>query len=237
MRSPALALAALGLAMLAIAGPASAASKNVQHLDTLPEAKNATAINFLEYSRPGRRHARDRPLRAEVVLARRTRRNPALLDEVTAEDLRLQGDPPVDFSPDAAPFSTFWQNEDMDVDQQRKLALLSRDPRAYAGSTTREPGEPDPNGATNIAGVYVVDAKDPARPAAAELPAAAHRPHDHLRQRLQVALDGRPRQHQPSARRARLDLRAADHRHRPEQPAPARRPTRCSRSTCSAATA
>ena len=86
-----------------------------------------------------------------------------LLDEVTAEDLRLEGDPPVDFSPDAAPRSTFWQNEDMDVDQKRKLALLSRDPRAYAGSTTREPGEADPNGATNIAGVYVIDAKDPRR--------------------------------------------------------------------------
>ena len=89
--------------------------------------------------------------------------NPVLLDEVTAEDLRLTGDPPVDFSPDAAPRSTFWQNEDMDVDRKRKLALLSRDPRAYAGSTSREPGEPDPNGATNIAGVYVIDAKDPRR--------------------------------------------------------------------------
>ena len=59
--------------------------------------------------------------------------------------------------------STFWQNEDMDVDAKRKLVLLSRDPRAYAGSTTREPGEPDPNGATNIAGVYVVDAENPKR--------------------------------------------------------------------------
>ena len=49
----------------------------------------------------------------------------------------------------------------MDIDQERKLALLSRDPRAYAGSTSREPGEADPNRATNIAGVYVVDAKDP----------------------------------------------------------------------------
>ena len=88
---------------------------------------------------------------------------PVLLDEVTAEDLRLPGDPPVDFCPDAAPRSTFWQNEDMDVDRERKLAILSRDPRAFAGSTSREPGEADPNGATNIAGVYVVDAKDPAK--------------------------------------------------------------------------
>ena len=50
----------------------------------------------------------------------------------------------------------------MDVDQDRKLALISRDPRSYWGSTSRDPGEADPNGATNIAGVYVVDAKDPA---------------------------------------------------------------------------
>ena len=40
--------------------------------------------------------------------------------------------------------------------------LISRDPRSYAGSTSREPGEPDPNGATNIAGVYVIDAANPA---------------------------------------------------------------------------
>ena len=86
---------------------------------------------------------------------------PQLLDELTAEQLRLTGDPAVNFEPDSAPFSTFWQNEDMDVDRTRKLAFLSRDPRAYAGSTTREPGEADPNGATNIAGVYIVDAKDP----------------------------------------------------------------------------
>ena len=65
--------------------------------------------------------------------------------------------------PGGDPKSTFWQNEDMDVDQSRKLVLISRDPRSYRGSTSREPGETDPNGATNIAGVYVVDARNPAR--------------------------------------------------------------------------
>jgi hypothetical protein len=93
--------------------------------------------------------------------------DPQLLDELDAEALRLQGDPPVDFTevrgtPTNAgtPRSTFWQNKDMDVDKRRKLALLSRDPRAFAGSTIRDPGDPDPNGATNIAGVYVVSASD-----------------------------------------------------------------------------
>ena len=41
----------------------------------------------------------------------------------------------------------------MDVDHRRKLAFLSRDPRAYGGST-------NPN--TNVAGGYIVDVKDPA---------------------------------------------------------------------------
>ncbi len=149
--------AATAALLLAFAPAASGASKNVELLDNLPEAANATAVNFLEFKH-----------RADVMLV--TGRfglksysladpaHPKLLDGLTAEELRLQGDPPVDFG---AAQSTFWQNEDMDVDQHRKLALLSRDPRAYRGSTSREPGEPDPNGATNIAGVYVVDAKDP----------------------------------------------------------------------------
>ena len=151
---------ALAGALLVFAAPASAASKNVKQLDQLPEAKYATAINFLQY-----KHGSD----VMLVTGRfglksyslRDPRHPRLLDSITSEDLRLPGDPPVSFDEDN--LSTFWQNEDMDVDQDRKLALISRDPRSYKGSTSRGPGEPDPNGATNIAGVYVVDAKDPAR--------------------------------------------------------------------------
>jgi hypothetical protein len=151
--------------------------KNVQLMANLPEAANATAINFLTYGKKHRGHGRwdwiwdwhDRDRGQDVMLV--TGRfglksydladpaHPKLLDEITAEELRLPGDPPYSA---ANPTSTFWQNEDMDVDAKRKLALLSRDPRAYRGSTTREPGEADPNGATNIAGVYVVDAKNPA---------------------------------------------------------------------------
>jgi hypothetical protein len=40
----------------------------------------------------------------------------------------------------------------MDVDQKRKLAFLSRDPRAFGGSTSSN---------NDIAGVYIVDAKNP----------------------------------------------------------------------------
>ncbi len=167
---------ALGLgALLLFAAPASGASKNVKLLDNLPEVKDATAINFLEYG--GKRDkgwGRSKHRRSHDVMlvtgrfglksySLRDPAHPELLDEVTAEELRLPGDPAVNFDPAQGPVSTFWQNEDMDVDRDRKLALLSRDPRAYAGSTTREPGEPDPNNATNIAGVYIIDAKDPKR--------------------------------------------------------------------------
>ena len=45
-----------------------------------------------------------------------------------------------------------WENEDMDVDQNRKLVFVSRDPRAYGGST----GNP-----ASRSGIYVVDVRDP----------------------------------------------------------------------------
>ncbi len=166
MRGRGLALGALG-ASLVFAAPAAGqaptvpgASKNVERVKTITEAKDATAINFLEYRGRG-------PREVMLVTGRFGLKayslddpaNPKLLDELSAERLKLEGDPDVDFG--SNPPSTFWQNEDMDVDQDRKLVLLSRDPRAYKGSTTREPGEADPNGATNIAGVYVVDARDP----------------------------------------------------------------------------
>ena len=221
MRGKGLALGALG-ALLVFAAPASGASKNVKLLDNLPEAKDATAINFLEYGK-GKRERDVMLVTGRFGLKSYSLddpRHPELLDEVTAEELRLPGDPPVrPVGAPGAPQSTFWQNEDMDVDRKRKLALLSRDPRAYAGSTTREPGEADPNGATNIAGVYVIDAKDPERPEAAELRAAADRPHHHLHQRLRVAVDRRPgRDDHPAGPAAELDVRPPDHRHRSAEP-------------------
>jgi hypothetical protein len=146
-----------------MSSPAFAVSKNVRHVKTLPEGKWATAINFLTYGKTndvmmvtGRFGLKSYSLADPA--------NPKLLDEITSQDLELPGDPPTDFTvnePGGDPVSTFWQNEDMDVDQARKLVLISRDPRSYAGSTSRDPGQADPNGATNIAGVYVVDAKDP----------------------------------------------------------------------------
>jgi hypothetical protein len=152
------ALAVAG-ALLVFAAPAQGASKNVKLVDRLPEAEYATAINFLQF-----KHKPDVMLvTGRFGLKSYSLRDPAhprFLDEVTSEDLRLPGDPAVSFDEDN--LSTFWQNEDMDVDQGRKLALISRDPRSYLGTTRDDPGTPNANGATNIAGVYVIDAKDPA---------------------------------------------------------------------------
>ena len=181
MRGRGLVLGALG-ASLMLAVPAAAqgqdAAKNVQHLKTIPEAKMATAINFLEYRQGGhgwddddRKGGGGRTLDVMAVTGRfgvktYSLENPAkpkLLDEISAERLKLEGDPDVDFGPPdtSNPTSTFWQNEDMDVDQDRKLLILSRDPRAYGGTTNNSPGDPMPNGALNVAGVYIVDARDP----------------------------------------------------------------------------
>ena len=85
------ALLALGVSSLVLAAPASGASKNVEHLTTLPEAKDATAINFLEYERRGP------DLDVMLVTGRFGLKSysladpakPALLDELTAEALRL----------------------------------------------------------------------------------------------------------------------------------------------------
>ena len=180
---------ALGVVIAAgSAAPASAqiaqppgSIKNVELLHNLPEAANATAINFMTYGKKDRGHGRfdwiwdwfdkgkgqDKGKDVMLVTGRFGLKTydlsdpakPKLLDEITAEQLRLPGDPPYSASNAT---STFWQTEDMDVDNKRKLALLSRDRRAYRGSTSRSPGDPDPNGATNIAGVYVIDAKNPA---------------------------------------------------------------------------
>jgi hypothetical protein len=45
-----------------------------------------------------------------------------------------------------------WENEDMDVDRDRKLVFLSRDPRAYGGSTSNP---------ASRSGIYVIDVRNP----------------------------------------------------------------------------
>jgi hypothetical protein len=57
-------------------------------------------------------------------------------------------------APRKGTFDDMWENEDMDVDRHRKLVFLSRDPRAFGGST----GNP-----ASKSGIYVIDVKNPAR--------------------------------------------------------------------------
>ena len=55
-------------------------------------------------------------------------------------------------APRKGTFDDMWENEDMDVDQHRKLVFLSRDPRAFGGSTGNPASE---------SGIYVIDVKNP----------------------------------------------------------------------------
>src|SRR5262245_41877403 len=96
-------------AWLAFSSPAWAVSKNVELLSTLPEAKWATAVNFLKYD--------DRPdvmlVTGRFGLKAYSLENPAEptpLSEITSEQLELPGDPPTDWTlkPDGDPKSTYW---------------------------------------------------------------------------------------------------------------------------------
>jgi hypothetical protein len=152
---------AVGAALAAVlwcAAPAGAVQKNLEPVKTLPEAKYATAINFLQYGHG--RHARDVMIATGrfglISYDLRDPARPRRLDSLENEALRLQGDPPVDFGDadgSGSPDSTYWQNEDMDVDQRRKLVFMARDPRSFKGKTASD---------TSVAGVYIVDARDPA---------------------------------------------------------------------------
>lgn len=158
MRRGVVVLAAIGAA-LATAAPANAAEpppgaiKNMEFITNLPEGARATAINFMTYGTGSKQ--RD----VMLITGRFGLKTydmtdpeaPELLDEVTNDDLVLPYDIEQGRTPSAS--RTYWQNEDMDVDQRRKLAFLSRDPRAFGGSTSSN---------TDVAGVYIVDAKDPA---------------------------------------------------------------------------
>lgn len=118
--------------------------RNVALKANLPEAVGATSINFLSYG-VGRATRDIMMVNGRFGLQSwdlADPANPVLLDHLTSEELELPGDDS----------GTFWQNEDMDVDERRKLVFMARDPRAYGGSTS----DPD-----DVAGVYIVDAANP----------------------------------------------------------------------------
>ena len=108
---------------------------------------------------------------------------PRLLDSIGNEELRLHGDPPVDTDDSDGEISTYWQNEDMDLDKRRKLVFLARDPRSYNGTTA----------ATRARRRLHRRRAQPGEPRAHHLPRAAGRPHHDLRERLRIPVDRRAR--------------------------------------------
>jgi hypothetical protein len=144
-------------AVLAAAAPSASAADpppgaigNVEFVKNLPGMKWATAINFIQYGERDVMLATGRfGLRSYDIT---DPENPVFLDAVENEALRLQGDPPVDTDDSDGTISTYWQNEDMDVDASRKLVFMARDPRSFQGTTRSD---------TSVAGVYIVDAADP----------------------------------------------------------------------------
>lgn len=104
---------------------------NVEFIGQLPEAVGATAINFIDYGS-----------KKKVMFV--TGRFGLKSYDVS--------NPEKPVALDSIDMPGFWQNEDMDVDPNRKLVYMARDPRAFGQ-----------NQATGESGVYIVNAKDPSK--------------------------------------------------------------------------
>ena len=73
----------------------------------------------------------------------RIRARPRFLDAVDNEALRLQRRPAGRHRRlRRRRLSTYWQNEDMDVDRDRKLVFMARDPRSFEGTTASDTASP-----------------------------------------------------------------------------------------------
>jgi hypothetical protein len=111
----------------------SNAVKGVQQVGSVPDAKDATSLVFMDYGKGTHKrtvmYVSGRfGLKAYDITADPTK--PRLVGEFS-----LPG---------------FWQGEDTEADHKRKIIYLSRDPRAYGGTTD-----------TGEAGVYVIDVSKP----------------------------------------------------------------------------
>lgn len=109
------------------------AVKNVQAVGNLPDAQGAISLNFLRYG------FRD----VMVVSGEFGLKSYDLTDNPAAPKLIGHLDLP-----------GMWETEDTEVDAVRKLVFLSRDPRAFGGTTN-----------TGESGIYVVDFSQPEKPA------------------------------------------------------------------------
>jgi hypothetical protein len=148
-----LAAGALGVSALVAVGTAgaappaaAAASQNVEWLAHVPTPSAVSGVAFLRYpsaSNPDVMFG-DGPfgLRAWSLA---DPAHPTLIGELPASALALPGD---DVS------RGFWEGEHLQVDQNRKLIFLSRDPRAFAPHTIAQEQ-------VGTAGIDIVDAHNP----------------------------------------------------------------------------
>ena len=229
MRRGTYAALAVAATLLCAAGPAAAASKNVQLLDTLPEAKNATAINFLQYKKAPKAKGEPKqrgPFDVMLVTGRfglktYCARRPGPPEAARRDHSRgtaTAGRPAVEYPP---------SNPDVDVLAERghgrrreaqARAAVAR-PARVRGLDESRTGRTRPERRDEHRRRLRRRRQGAGRPEAAHVQAAADGPHDHLHQRLQWLWTGGPASTDPPGAGARLGVRAADHRHRPARPA------------------
>lgn len=119
-----------------VSGKAAAPSdavKGVQRVGTVPGAKEATSLIFMDYGK-------GRGKRTIMYVSGRF--------GLQAYDITADPRSPRKVGEFSLP--GFWQGEDTDADHKRKIIYLSRDPRAFGGNTD-----------TGKSGVYVVDVSKP----------------------------------------------------------------------------
>jgi hypothetical protein len=129
--------ACVGAPAALAAEPPPGSYKNVEFLANVPDLNNTISLNFIRWNEDkevmfvsGRYGLKSYDVSDPA--------NPVLLDTLASAELNP-----------GAP-GTLWENEDMDVDPNRKLVFLSRDPRAYGGNTN-----------TGESGIYIIDASRP----------------------------------------------------------------------------
>jgi hypothetical protein len=125
----------------------------------------AIAVNFIDYGNPRVDQPAPAAPRDVMFVAGRfglksfditNPSQPKLLDwlgDGINDPFLVDGNPGIGSqAPRRGTIDDMWENEDMDVDGERKLVFLSRDPRAYGGST----GNP-----ASRSGIYVIDVRNP----------------------------------------------------------------------------
>ncbi|GAA4142762.1 hypothetical protein [Actinomadura keratinilytica] len=114
----------------------SEAVKGVQRVGNVPDAKEATSLVFMDYG--------SGPRKRTIMYA--TGRFGLKAYDISADPRRPKLVGTFDLP-------GFWQGEDTEADHKRKIIYLSRDPRAFGGTTD-----------TGESGVYVIDVARPENP-------------------------------------------------------------------------